>query len=63
MTVSGLLIVVFAIILGIWDGLALLFYGFPATESFWLASVAKRYPSFVLCAGILIGHFFCRMKD
>ena len=63
MTTSGYLICVFAIVLAIWDGIAATVYGLPSTESFWFASTARKYPSFVLCIGILIGHFFARMKD
>ena len=63
MTTSGYLIVTAAIILAIWDGIAASRLGLPSTESFWFASTARKYPSFVLCIGILIGHFFARMKD
>lgn len=60
MTTSGLLLITCCIILPIWDMIAV-GKGIEQTESWFIRRTAQRYPSFVFCLGVLVGHFFAAM--
>ena len=61
MKVSGYLICIVAIIVAIWDGIAVSLWGVEASVSWWFAGTGSMRPTFALCIGILIGHFFAPM--
>lgn len=61
MSTSGLILCVLAIVIAIWDAIAVEFFGVQGSESWFFNRVGRAYPSFILCLGILIGHFFAYM--
>ena len=60
MTTSGLLLITCCIILAIWDMIAVN-KSLQDSESWFIRRVAQKYPSFVFCLGVLIGHFLAAM--
>ena len=62
MKTSGYLLCIFAIVIAIWNGIAVAFFGLEGSESWFFNKVGRSYPSFILVSGILIGHFFAYMK-
>lgn len=62
MSTSGYLLVGLAIVAAVWDAIAVQVYGLQGSESAWFNEIGRRYPTFILCIGILVGHFFARMQ-
>ena len=61
MSNSGYIICIAAIVVAIWDGIAVSVFGLYGSESWWFNRVGRAYPSFILCIGLLVGHFFAYM--
>ena len=62
MTTTGTFIVIIAILVAIGDMIAVLRGGVESSVSKFLQTVGCKSPTFCLCVGILIGHFFAVMK-
>jgi len=62
MTKTGVFVVVIAIIVAIWDMIAVLRGGVESSVSKFLQTVGCKSPTFCVCLGILIGHFFAVMR-
>lgn len=67
MTTTGIFLVVTAIIVAIYDAIDVILSRMrgaseDSTVSKFLQTVGIKSPTFCLCVGILIGHFFCRIS-